>query len=210
MNASRYQQRRHETEVNIRRRCLVGVLSAAVLVSLPATGGVPPSPGSTQPAPLKGVIHLSTGARRAAPFKKRLPAVTLDQLNQKFTAFSGNAKNYETGAEAMPGIAETCASKAYSVQDQIAAGCKGTDTLDQCQEKLYKHCIETYSVPAVDLPTGGIQPLQGGSGGTHLPGFSTKGFQLSAQATSAEARALSQLLSRYANEVDLNAKALVP
>jgi hypothetical protein len=189
---------------------VVGLLSVAVLVSIPATGGVPPSTGSTQPAPLKGVIHLSTGARRAAPFQKRLPAVTLAQLKQKFADLSGNAQKYESGASAMPDVAQQCATKAYSVQDQIAAGCKGTDTLDQCKEKLYKHCIETYSVPAVDLPTGGIQPIQGGSGGTHLPGFSTKEFQQSAQAASAQARALSQLLARYANQVDANAKALVP
>jgi hypothetical protein len=189
---------------------VVGLLSVAVLVSIPATGGVPPSPGSSQQAPLKGVIHLSTGARRAAPFQKRPKTVTLDQLKQKFNDLSGNAQKYESGAAAMPGIAKDCATKAYSVQDQVAAGCKGTDTLDQCQEKLYKHCVESYSVPAVDLPTGGINPITGGSTSPHLPGFSTKEFQQAALATSAEARALSQLLARYANEVDANAKALVP
>jgi hypothetical protein len=34
-----------------------------------------------------------------------------------------------------------CLTKSYSVQDQQAAGCVGTDTLNQCMDKLYKYCI---------------------------------------------------------------------
>jgi len=74
-------------------------------------------------------------------------------------------------------------------------------------DKLYRHCIESYSVGEVSLglPT----PITGGNPGK-IPGFSTKQFQQSAKTTAAEARALSQLLSQYANEVDQNANALVP
>lgn len=34
-----------------------------------------------------------------------------------------------------------CLTKSYSVQDQQAAGCAGTDTVNQCMDKLYKYCI---------------------------------------------------------------------
>lgn len=36
---------------------------------------------------------------------------------------------------------KSCPNKNYSVQDQQAAGCKGNDTLDQCMEKLFDHCM---------------------------------------------------------------------
>jgi hypothetical protein len=38
---------------------------------------------------------------------------------------------------------ETCCSptKSFSVQDQQAAGCAGSDTVNQCVDKLIKHCI---------------------------------------------------------------------
>ena len=38
----------------------------------------------------------------------------------------------------------SCLTKSYSVQDQQAAGCAGTDTVNQCMDKLYKHCIAAY------------------------------------------------------------------
>lgn len=36
-----------------------------------------------------------------------------------------------------------CADKSYSVADQKAAGCLGTDTVDACAQKLYHHCMQT-------------------------------------------------------------------
>ena len=110
----------------------------------------------------------------------------------------------------MPEIAKACSGKSYSVQDQKAAGCTGNETLNQCMDKLYKHCVETYSVSGISRPIGGVNPLTGSQGNSQTPGFSTKQFQQSAHMTSAEARALSQLLGQYANQVDQNAKALVP
>ncbi len=38
-----------------------------------------------------------------------------------------------------------CLTKSYSVQDQQAAGCAGTDTVNQCMDKLYKYCIGNYT-----------------------------------------------------------------
>ena len=37
-----------------------------------------------------------------------------------------------------------CLTRSYSVQDQQAAGCAGTDTVNQCMDKLYKYCIAAY------------------------------------------------------------------
>lgn len=37
-----------------------------------------------------------------------------------------------------------CLTKSYSVQDQQTAGCAGTDTVNQCMDKLYKYCIGSY------------------------------------------------------------------
>lgn len=36
-----------------------------------------------------------------------------------------------------------CAEKSYSVADQKAAGCLGSDTVDSCAQKLYHHCMQT-------------------------------------------------------------------
>jgi hypothetical protein len=179
-------------------------------------GYTPPDAGQssasrgTATAPLKGAIRMSPGIHRGMGAGRVFTQVSFDKLKQKFTEFSGNANTYESGAKAMPGIAQACSGKSYSVQDQMAAGCTGNETLNQCMDKLYKHCVETYSVGSISLPTGGMGSPFGNQGSGQVPGFSTKQFQQSAQVTAAQARALSQLLTLYANEVDKNAKALVP
>ena len=38
----------------------------------------------------------------------------------------------------------SCANRSYSVQDQMAAGCQGSDTVDQCTEKLFRNCLRRY------------------------------------------------------------------
>jgi hypothetical protein len=38
-----------------------------------------------------------------------------------------------------------CLTKSYSVSEQQAAGCAGTDTVNQCMDKLYKYCISNFS-----------------------------------------------------------------
>lgn len=39
---------------------------------------------------------------------------------------------------------QSCANKSYSVQDQQNAGCLGSDTVDQCTNKLLRHCLSRY------------------------------------------------------------------
>ena len=108
---------------------------------------------------------------------------------------------------------KTCADKAYTVQDQKAAGCTGADTVDQCAAKLYKHCVATASTPGFNLDLRGGPPIPGNPNpnpGIHTPGFSTQEYLQTAQATAARARALSQMLNQYAFQVEQNAKALAP
>ncbi len=118
--------------------------------------------GGSKVRPLKGEIRLSPGLQRGVG--RLMPQQSFDSLQKKYGEFSGNAQKYEYGAAQMPVITKECATKAYSVQDQKAAGCTDNDTLKQCMEKLYKHCVEHWSV-SFNPPTGGDitgVPKQGG------------------------------------------------
>lgn len=179
-----------------------GTPAGSVPARVPAAG--PATRGSGFTGPLKGVIRLSPGSVRAVG-TPMLPAFGVEQLDKKYSGFSGGAKAYENGAKAMLQVAKDCAAKAYTVQDQQAAGCTGSESLDQCMEKLYKHCVQTFSFAGFNMPSVSVE-----GGGSQMPGFSTKQFQQTAKTTAAEARVLSQLLNQYANEVEQKAKALVP
>lgn len=157
------------------------------------------SRGSGSAAPLQGVIHLGPGAARGSG-SPIVPKVGFGMLNQKFTEFSGSAKAYESGAKMMTDVViKQCSEKGYTVQDQKAAGCTGNESLNQCMEKLYKHCVMTFSSTPITSPGGGKVPL-----------FSTQLFLITAKTSAAQARAISQLLNQYANEVEQKAKSLVP
>jgi hypothetical protein len=155
--------------------------------------------------PLKGEIKLKPGSVRATTV--RPVPVKFDQINKQFGALAGNAQTYEAGVGLMPTIHQTCSTKAYSVQDQKAAGCSGNESLDQCTAKLYKHCVATWS-GGFSIGTGG-SPVPGGSGGVSVS-YSTKKFKDAAQASVAQARALSQMLSQYALQAEQNAKSFAP
>jgi hypothetical protein len=38
--------------------------------------------------------------------------------------------------------AKACSTGSFSVQDQQAAGCHGSEPLDQCRQKLFKWCMD--------------------------------------------------------------------
>ena len=155
---------------------------AAVAAVSPDASRVPG--GGT--VPLKGELRLSPGKFRTIG---AMP-ITFDGLNQKFSEFSRKANGYEHGVTARSAIAKQCTSKAYTVQDQKSAGCTGTDTVDQCTDKLYRQCLKTSSNPGRNI--------------------SVQEFQDSATAVAAEARALSRTLNQYANQADQAAKTLLP
>jgi hypothetical protein len=164
---------------------LLLALATAGLAADGARSDVPSAQGGAA-EPLKGEIRLSPGKLRPISMP-----ITLDGLNQKFTEFSRRASGYEYGATARTKIARECAGKAHTVQDQKAVGCTGTDTVDQCRDKLYEHCLKTSSNP----------------GGRNV---TTQEFKESAKTAAAEARALSRMLNQYADQADQAAKALVP
>jgi len=176
--------------ISVRHSALV-LAAAGLAAAVAAPLDVSRAPGSAaEPLkgekPLKGELRLSLGKLRAIG---AMP-ITADGLNQKFTEFSRKASGYEFGVKARSTIAKECASKAYTVQDQKAAGCTGGDTMDQCTDKLYRQCLRTSGNPGRDV--------------------SIQEFQESATKAAAEARALSRMLNQYADQADQNAKTLVP
>jgi len=164
---------------------LVALAAAGLAAVDPARPGVSGAPGSAA-EPLKGEIRMSPGKLRPISMP-----ITLDGLNQRFTEFSRKATGYEYGATARTRIARQCAGQAYSVQDQRAVGCTGSDTVDQCMDKLYDHCLATTSNP----------------GGRNV---TTQEFQDSAKAAALEARSLSRMLNQFADQADQAVKTLVP
>lgn len=191
--------------------------SAAQAAGDTGRSGAPPS-SALKPraasAPMKGELRLSPGDLRLVVMQSSIEALT-----QEFNKLSGDAKAYESMAKGIPEMAKQCSAKAYSVQDQAAAGCSASDTVAQCSDKLLKHCLANFkgtSLPGgIGLPGGSTRGVPygtpGGSAtGSGKIGFSLQEFQQKAGATAAEARALSQSLSAYANQVEQNAKKLAP
>lgn len=203
---------------------LFGALaSAAQAAGETGRSGAPPStappssalaPRAVANAPLKGELRVSPGDLRLVAMQTGIDALTKD-----FNKLSGDAKAYESMAKGIPEMAKQCSAKAYSVQDQAAAGCSASDTVAQCSDKLMKHCLANFkgtSLPGgIGLPGGSVAgvPMKGVGGsnsGSFRIGFSLQEFQQKAGATAAEARALSQSLSAYASQVEQNAKKLAP
>lgn len=141
--------------------------------------------------PLKSEIRVSSGTLRGSTLS--LP-VSLDGLHERLQKFqSGPAANYQRMAGALSRVAENCASKTYSVAEQKAAGCAGSDTVDQCGAKLYRRCLDTNT-----------SPVREGKD------FTRAQFQDSAKGAAAEAQAMSEILARYAAQAEQAAKTFAP
>lgn len=138
-------------------------------------------------APLKGEIRLTPAQYRAV----HLPVpIEYEQIRLKCESLKNINAVYEISIKWMIEAAKACANKAYTVQDQQAAGCIANEPLNQCMDKLYKYCRENW-------PCEGFlwtKPV--------LKGAPEK--------AAAWARALSQMPNQYANEAEQNAKALSP
>ncbi len=156
--------------------------------------------------PLQKPIQLAPAVKMRTTTPKLMLPVHFEQLAKQFHDLAGNAQEYEVGVATMPEIQKACAEKSYSVQDQMAAGCNGNETLNQCMEKVVHHCIETYSTSGMSwggVSVGGVEIAPGGS----TPTFSTQAFREAAGQTAAQARALSQKLQQYATQAERNAAA---
>ena len=148
-----------------------------------------------KPMKLTPAVQMRTKAPRVA-----LP-IRLQQINQLYNDMAEKASEYEVGTAFMPEIQKECAEKSYSVQDQVAAGCNGNETLNQCMEKLVHHCTETFSTSGISW--GGFGGVPAGS----TPTFSTQAFREAAEQTAEKARTLSQKLQMYAVQAERNAAA---
>lgn len=62
-----------------------------------------------------------------------------------FAALKASFANYNAKHEA---ACEECRNKTYTQQEMTAAGCLGTDTIDQCSRKLYNKCVNSISMSA--------------------------------------------------------------
>lgn len=151
--------------------------------------------------PLQKPIRLTPARQMRAKTPRLTLPIHLEQLEQQFNDLAGKAQEYEVGVTAMPQIQKECAEKSYSVQDQMAAGCNGNETLDQCMEKLVGHCVATFS--SGGMSWGGIGNIPAGE----IPAFSAQSFREAARQSADKATALSQKLQQYANQARHNAAA---
>jgi hypothetical protein len=165
---------------------------------------------NVQTAPLKGELHLNPAVTGRLASRVVVPKTNLSALTQRFNELPAKAKDYETIAQFIPEVAKHCSAKPYSIQDQTTSGCTANDTVAQCQNKLLKHCVETFSLQPGLPGFGGVGGLGNVNTAPKPATISTKQFKPTGQATAAEARALSQQLILYANQVEHNAKALMP
>ncbi len=68
------------------------------------------------------------------PAKEELKAA-LKEAESKLSSVSNELWYYQN-------YAKTCSNKTYTTEDQKQAGCLGTDTLNQCSQKLFRHCFD--------------------------------------------------------------------
>ncbi len=90
------------------------------------------------PAPLGGVMRLNPskfGARAAVD-----PSLLVSGIQAACSAVDPN--RYTQLLRNIQNKEDSCTAASYSVEDQRAAGCSGTDTVDQCQTKLYNNCMD--------------------------------------------------------------------
>lgn len=101
--------------------------------------------------PLAGKTQLLAGPIQMQPSKVRKlatpkpapPAVEISEVKTVCNATVGGYTSYHYMLGTIKNVVKHCSTANYSVQDQQAAGCKGSDTLDQCHEKLFNHCVST-------------------------------------------------------------------
>lgn len=99
-----------------------------------AAGLATPQP----PAPLRGVMRLNPskfGARAAVN-----PSLSGSGIQAACSAVDPN--RYAQVLRTIQNKGDSCAAASYTAEDQRAAGCAATDTVDACQSKLYSFCMD--------------------------------------------------------------------
>lgn len=128
---------------------LAGLLCMAMVPALSLAQGV--SGQAKQVVPLAKVLQapIVINPASAALYEKRLLAA-IDKVHKGYSAMK-----FQQCPSAWPGLEEVyyggynnyvkkCSTRSYSVQDQKNAGCQGSETVDQCTNKLFKYCLGRY------------------------------------------------------------------
>lgn len=136
--------------------CLV---ASSAILSHAQQKGINLKPGELKPAELKPLKQTLTVNMSAAPVNlcttlpqkiasiKQLVHVDIPHmLSQEGDGSIKWPGGYDLFYHPSPtynsSVASCCSpTKSFSVQDQQAAGCAGNDTVNQCVDKLIKHCI---------------------------------------------------------------------
>ncbi|MCG2750319.1 MAG: hypothetical protein L6301_00565 [Desulfobacteraceae bacterium] len=99
-----------------------------------------PTPSFTTARPLVTEIKVS-------PARINTSAIVLTVPYEELRKAMEHVKGAYFGWDYINGVTDwlqqNCSGKSYTVDEQKAAGCLGTDTVDACTEKLYQHCFQS-------------------------------------------------------------------
>ncbi|HON59141.1 MAG TPA: hypothetical protein PLT45_06350 [Smithella sp.] len=139
----------------------VALLSSAVSAEQPVTGPkantrvVQPLPPLVQEEPastrkvLQVPIHVTEALVNSMSLYNNL-MFAIDRVQKAYSPLKfhdcqgGWPFLEETYYGGYKSYVKQCANKSYSVQDQQNAGCVGSETLNQCTNKLFKYCLSRY------------------------------------------------------------------
>jgi hypothetical protein len=99
-----------------------------------------PTPSFTTARPLVTEIKVSPARINSSAI---LLTVPYEELRKAMEHLKGAYFGWDYIDGVTDWLEKNCAGKSYTVDQQKAAGCLGTDTVDACTEKLYQHCFQS-------------------------------------------------------------------
>ena len=87
------------------------------------------------------IATMSLHDRLLAEIDKMHKAYSTIRFRECPSGWFGLEEVYYSGLNS---YVKRCANKSYSVQDQKNAGCLGSETVDQCTNKLFRYCLSRY------------------------------------------------------------------
>ena len=118
--------------------------------SSPTAPGTGPTPGVSSVQPLTAPIQMVPSKVKKLS-KPEPPLVESKQVVEAYEVWKNHKGSLGTNMNTLKNRQQHCSTKNYSVQEQQATGCKGSDTLDQCMEKLYDQCVFLYMTQAIQV-----------------------------------------------------------
>jgi len=131
-------------------------------LTVPSTNTMQPShnirpsnnikPSTTTPgAPIQSTTKFQLNPAYL-PAIRILDPVTLKTVTEDCNFTTTQFTFTDLAMKKMDEVARSCRTQAYSQQDQQLAGCVSSDTLAQCQPKLYRYCMAHYRPVRSVLP----------------------------------------------------------